>query len=112
MEIFYQLCLKLGIKILMLNGTRLGGMVYISEVVEKIDYLEKEINENGKNRSLEDLRNILFKTHSFDDAAKYTSQFLKSKKIKSASKRLSISASLLLIPTVSKPLAGVIAGFK
>ena len=27
MEIFYQLCLKLGIKILMLNATRLGGRV-------------------------------------------------------------------------------------
>ena len=81
MEIFYQLCLKLGIKILMLNGTRLGGMVCISEEVEKIDYLEKEITENVKNRSLEDLRAILYKTHSFDDAAKFTSQFLKSKKM-------------------------------
>ena len=67
MEIFYQLCLKLGIKILMLNGTRLGGMVCINEEVEKIDYLEKEINENVKNRSLDDLRAILYKTHSFDD---------------------------------------------
>jgi hypothetical protein len=81
MEIFYQLCLKLGIKILMLNATRLGGKNFISEEAEKVDYFEKEIHEKVKNRSLEDLRNILYKTHSFDDAAKYTSQFLKSKKM-------------------------------
>ena len=81
MEIFYQLCLKLGIKILMLNATRFGGTSFISEELEKVDYFEKEIHEKVKNRSLEDLRNILYKTHSFDDAAKYTSQFLKSKKM-------------------------------
>jgi hypothetical protein len=81
MEIFYQLCLKLDIKILMLNSTRLGGRVLISEEVDKIDYFEKEIHEKEKNRSLDDLRNILYKTHSFDDAAKFTLQFLKSKKM-------------------------------
>jgi len=81
MEIFYQLCLKLGIKILMLNSTRLGGMVFINEEIDKIDYFEKEIHEKVKNRSLDDLRNILYKTHSFDDAAKSASQFLKSKKM-------------------------------
>jgi len=81
MEIFYQLCLKLEIKILMLNATRFGGTNFISEEPEKVDYFEKEIHEKVKNRSLEDLRNILYKTHSFDDAAKYTSQFLKSKKM-------------------------------
>jgi len=81
MEIFYQLCLKLGIKILMINATRLGGMLFINEKAEKIDYFEKEIHEKVKNRSLEDLRDILYKTHSFDDAMTYTSQFLKSKKM-------------------------------
>ena len=81
MEIFYQLCLKLGIKILMLNATRFGGTSFISEEYEKIDYFEKEIHENVKNRSLEDLRNILYKIHSFDDAVKFSSQFLKSKKM-------------------------------
>jgi len=81
MEIFYQLCLKLGIKILMLNATRFGGTNFISEEVEKIDYFEKDIHEKVKNRSYDDLRNILYKTHSFDDAAKYTSHFLKSKKM-------------------------------
>jgi hypothetical protein len=81
MEIFYQLCLKLGIKILMLNATRFGGTNFISEEYEKIDYFKKEIHENVKNRSLEDLRDILYKTHSFDDAMKYASQFLKSKKM-------------------------------
>jgi hypothetical protein len=81
MEIFYQLCLKLGIKILMLNATRLGGKVFINEEAEKIDYFEKEIHDKVKNRSLEDLRSILYKTHSFDDASKFTSQFLKSKKM-------------------------------
>ena len=81
MEIFYQLCLKLGIKILMINATRFGGKVCICEVPEKIDYFEKEIHEKVKNRSLDDLRDILYKTHSFDDAAKFTSQFLKSKKM-------------------------------
>ncbi len=81
MEIFYQLCLKLDIKILMLHSTRFGGMVFINEKDEKIDYFEKEIHEKEKNRSLDDLRNILYKTHSFDDAAKFTSQFLKSKKM-------------------------------
>jgi hypothetical protein len=81
MEIFYQLCLKLGIKILMLYGTRLGGRVCICEVPEKIDYLEKEIPEKVKNRSLEDLRDVLYTTHSFDNSIKFTSQFLKSKKM-------------------------------
>ena len=81
MEIFYQLCLKLGIKILMLNATRLGGRVFINEEAEKIDYFEKETYEKVKNRSLEDLRNILYKTHSFDDVLKFSSQFLKSKKM-------------------------------
>ena len=81
MEIFYQLCLKLGIKILMLNATRLGGRVFINEEAEKIDYFEKEIHEKVKNRSIDDLRDILYKTHSFDDALKFTSQFLKSKKM-------------------------------
>ena len=81
MEIFYQLCLKLGIKILMLNSTRLGGMVFINEKAEKIDYFEKEIYEKVENRSLDDLRNILYKTHSFDDMIKFSSQFLKSKKM-------------------------------
>ena len=81
MEIFYQLCLKLGIKILMLNATRLGGTNFISEEYEKIDYFEKEIHENVKNRSIDDLRDILYKTHSFDDVLKFSSQFLKSKKM-------------------------------
>jgi hypothetical protein len=81
MEIFYQLCLKLGIKILMLNATRLNGTNFISEEVEKIDYFGKEIHEKVKNRSLEDLRDILYKNHSFDVAVKFTSQFLKSKKM-------------------------------
>ena len=81
MEIFYQLCLKLGIKILMLNATRLGGRVFINEETEKIDYFEKEIHEKVKNRSIDDMRDILYKTHSFDDALKYTSQFLKTKKM-------------------------------
>ena len=67
MEIFYQMCLKLGIKILMLNSTRLGGRNFISEEAEKIDYFEKEIHEKVKNRSIDDLRDILYKTHSFDD---------------------------------------------
>ena len=81
MEIFYQLCLKLGIKILMLNASRLGGTSFISEEAEKIDYFEKETHENVKNRSIEDLRDILYKLHSFDDAIKFSSQFLKSKKM-------------------------------
>jgi len=106
MEIFYQLCLKLGIKILMLNATRLGGKNFISEEAEKIDYFdkeihekeihekeihekeihekeihEKEIHEKVKNRSLSNLRDILYKTHSFDDSIKFSSQFLKSKKM-------------------------------
>ena len=81
MEIFYQMCLKLGIKILMLNSTRLGGRLSISEEAEKIDYFEKEIHEKVKNRSIDDLRDILYKTHSFDDVLKFSSQFLKSKKM-------------------------------
>ena len=81
MEIFYQMCLKLGIKILMLNSTRLGGRIFISEEAEKIDYFEKEIHEKVKNRSIDDLRDILYKIHSFDDAMKFSSQFLKSKKM-------------------------------
>jgi len=81
MEIFYQLCLKLDIKILMLNSTRLGDMVFINEKAEKIDYFEKEIHEKVKNRSLDDLRNILYKADSFDDMIKFSSQFLKSKKM-------------------------------
>jgi len=81
MEIFYQLCLKLGIKILMLNATRLGGRVLINEETEKIDYFEKEIHEKVKNRSIDDLRDILYKTNSFDEVLKFSSQFLKSKKM-------------------------------
>ena len=81
MEIFYQMCLKLGIKILMLNSTRLGGRNFISEEAEKIDYFEKEIHEKVKNRSIDDLRDILYKTHSFDDVLKFSSHFLKSKKM-------------------------------
>ena len=81
MEIFYQLCLKLGIKILMLNATRLGGRVFINEEAEKIDYFEKEIHEKVKNRSLDDLRDVLYESHSFDDSIKFASQFLKSKKM-------------------------------
>ena len=81
MEIFYEMCRKLEIKILMINATRLGGRVLICEESEKIDYFEKEIHENVKNRSIGDLRDILYKNHSFDDAAKFTSQFLKSKKM-------------------------------
>ena len=81
MEIFYQLCLKLGIKILMINATRFGGTSFISEEAEKIDYFEKETHENVKNRSIDDLRDILYKLHSFDDVVKFSSQFLKSKKM-------------------------------
>jgi len=81
MEIFYEICLKLGIKILMINDSRLGGMRFISEKAEEIDYFEEQINEKVKNRSLDDLRNILYKTHTFDDTIKFTSQFLKSKKM-------------------------------
>jgi hypothetical protein len=81
MEIFYQLCLKLGIKVLMLNFTRLGGRIYISEKEGKIDYYENEIPENVENRSIEDLRNLLDKTHSFDLAAKFKAAFLQSKKM-------------------------------
>jgi hypothetical protein len=81
MEIFYQLCLKLGIKIMMLNDTRLGGMRFISEEFEKLDYFEEEICEKVKDRSIDDLRDILYKTNSFDDTVKYASQFLKSKKM-------------------------------
>jgi hypothetical protein len=81
MEIFYQICLKLGIKILMLSDTRIGGTILISEEVEKIDYFEKEIHEKAKNRSLNNLRDILYKVHSFDEGLKFSSQFLKSKKI-------------------------------
>jgi len=81
MEIFYQLCLKLGIKILMLNSTRLGGRVYINEKAEKIDYSENIIPENVENRSIEDLRNLLNKTHSFDVATKFKAVFLQSKKM-------------------------------
>ena len=80
MEIFYQLCRTLGIKILMINASRLGGRVLICEQAEKIDYFEKETHENLTNRSLQDLRDVLYKIHSFDDAIKQTSQFLKSKK--------------------------------
>jgi len=65
----------------MLNATRLGGRVFINEETEKIDYFEKEIHEKVKNRSIDDLRDILYKTHSFDEALKSTSQFLKSKKM-------------------------------
>jgi hypothetical protein len=65
----------------MLNATRLNGTNFISEEVEKIDYFGKEIHEKVKNRSLEDLRDILYKNHSFDVAVKFTSQFLKSKKM-------------------------------
>ncbi len=81
MEIFYQLCLKLGIKILMLNASRLGGRVYINEKAEKIDYSENETHENVKNRSINDLRNLLNKTHSFDIATKFKATFLQSKKM-------------------------------
>jgi hypothetical protein len=106
MEIFYEMCLKLGIKILMLNATRFGGMVFINEEAEKIDYFEKEIHEkeihekeihekeihekeihekeiheNVKSRSLNNLRDILYKVHSFDSSIQFSSQFLKSKKM-------------------------------
>ena len=81
MEIFYQLCLKLGIKILMINATRFGGTSFISEEAEKIDYFKKETHENVKNRSIDDLRDILYKLHSFDDVVKFSSEFLKSKKM-------------------------------
>jgi len=81
MEIFYEMCLKLGIKILMINATRLGGRITICEVVEKIDYAEKEVNVNLKHRSIHDLRNILYSTDSFKDARRFSSQFLKSKKM-------------------------------
>ncbi len=81
MEIFYEMCLKLGIKILMINATRLGGRITICEVAEKIDYIEKETYANLKHRSIQDLRNILYSTDSFKDATRYTSQFLKSKKM-------------------------------
>ncbi len=81
MELFRLMCHKLGIKILMINATRLGGRILISEEAEKIDYFEKEIHENVKNRSIEDLRDVLYKIHSFDDVVNHTSQFLKSKKM-------------------------------
>jgi hypothetical protein len=81
MEIFYQLCLKLGIKILMINAARYGGEVFISEESEKIDYFDEEIYEKVKNRSLDDLRDILYKIHIFDVTITSTSQFLKSKKM-------------------------------
>jgi hypothetical protein len=80
-EIFYQLCQKLGIKILMLNATRLGGRVSINEQAEQIDYFENENHENTKNRSIDDLRNVLNKTHSFDNTIKFSSGFLQSKKM-------------------------------
>ena len=34
----------------------------INEEAEKIDYFEKEIHEKVKNRSIDDLRDILYKT--------------------------------------------------
>jgi len=81
MEIFYEMCLKLGIKILMLNSNRFGGRLFISEKYEKIDYSDIKISENVTKRSIQDLRDILYQQHSFDDANKFASQFLKSKKM-------------------------------
>ena len=58
MEIFYQLCLKLGIKILMLNATRLGGTSFISEKAEK-DIKIKELQiYKEKEGPVEELKEV------------------------------------------------------
>jgi hypothetical protein len=78
MEVFYELCHKLGIKILMLSSSRLGGKVFISET-GKIDYFEKETFGNVKHRTIDDLRDVLHKVHPFDDSINFSKNFLQSK---------------------------------
>lgn len=79
-HIFYEMCLSLGIKILMLNGSRLGGRVMFTQKAEEIDYIENIQIKNIPERSLEQLRDILYKVDNFSDAHKFSSHFLKSKK--------------------------------
>ena len=63
-HLFYELCRKRGIKILMLNRSRIAYKCIISEEQHKLDCMPKLSNIESKGRNFEELRNFLTQDNS------------------------------------------------
>ena len=63
-HLFYLLCRKRGIKILMLNQSKIAYKCIISEELNKLDHMPKLSDIESKGRNFEELRTILSKDNS------------------------------------------------
>lgn len=83
-QLFYEICKLQGIKVLMLEQSRLGYKCLITQERDKIDYIDDIKNIEPKHRTIEDLQNF-FKVNTLSiQLNTYKNQFItsKSKKIK------------------------------
>jgi len=85
-HLFYQLCRQRGIKILMLNQSKIAYKCTISEELNKLDGMPKLSNIESKGRNFEELRNFLTKDNA-KQLKNYQKDFggNKSTKLKAAS---------------------------
>ncbi len=78
-HLFYEICKKRGIKILMLNQSKLGYKCIISQELHKTDFMPKLEYVESKKRSFDELLNELKSYDSTKQTKFYTQNFGKSK---------------------------------
>ena len=78
-QLFYEICKKKGIKVLMLNQSKLGYRCTISQNLHQIDNCPKLESIQSKNRTFDDLINYINKFDSAKQTKNYNNNLGKSK---------------------------------
>mgnify|MGYP001248036304 CR=1 FL=1 len=74
-HLFYELCRKKGIKILMLNQSKIAYKCIISQELHKLDSMPKLSDIQSKNRTFDELRNFLTSNDNAKQLKTYQQDF-------------------------------------
>ena len=86
-HLFYEICRKLGIKVLMLNQSKIAYKCIISQQLHKLDFMPDLSKVTSKKRTFDELLNVLTSTDNTKQLKLYSKNFgnSKSSKLKAVS---------------------------